>query len=522
MISAANKKAMAHFFASPLLAPVGRMQSWLKNPSKLLPVSCKQMTIEDTVDGTDGISDAFLFTSAGLRGGSGVALDVSKLRPAGAPVGGTGTSSGPVSFLKIFSTLNEVYRRGGEYRNGAVVAYLDIAHPDAEEFLNANRNDIPWLKRALYVSDVEGDPSYLLTHPLYELVVSKVSDGSIWLAKKRWQNIDGYGNSPVPVDSNDVWVNRINSQVCTEVLLPSRGTCCLIPINYGQIRRTQDILTAYRQAARVVHIVHENSGVGKSDGSLKPKDDRQVGIGAIGLANFICNNGWTYADFTVALRLANDGHTASEIMAELEHLSHGKRMRLAKSVLAMKHGHLLAAEFLRKRGYVRAFAVAPTAQVSYKHTDYLGYTTAPEISPPLCHQETKRTVRTSTMMGSDTYQYPLAVETAHDVGGELYFQLACEWQRMMDATGMAHAISFNLHSDVDVAEFLPRWLKSPLISTYYRLATEQVANDKDNIAAIVGGEAQALIEQPEEGEFEFGFTFANPSDDPNYCAACAG
>ena len=50
-------------------------------------------------------------------------------------------ASGPVSFAKIYSTLNEILRRGGTYRNGAIVCHLDLSHPDAFEFISASRSD---------------------------------------------------------------------------------------------------------------------------------------------------------------------------------------------------------------------------------------------------------------------------------------------------------------------------------------------------------------------------------------------
>ena len=35
-----------------------------------------------------------------------------------------------VRFGKIYSCLNEQLRRGGVYKNGAVVLHLDLNHPD--------------------------------------------------------------------------------------------------------------------------------------------------------------------------------------------------------------------------------------------------------------------------------------------------------------------------------------------------------------------------------------------------------
>ena len=50
---------------------------------------------------------------------------------------------------KIYSTLNEILRRGGTYRNGACVLHLDIDHPDILEFVFAERHELPWVKRCV-------------------------------------------------------------------------------------------------------------------------------------------------------------------------------------------------------------------------------------------------------------------------------------------------------------------------------------------------------------------------------------
>ena len=66
-----------------------------------------------TING-GGIADAiWRYAAHALRFGAGCAIDVSKLRPRGSDNGKGLIASGPVSFLKIFSVLNEVLRRGG-------------------------------------------------------------------------------------------------------------------------------------------------------------------------------------------------------------------------------------------------------------------------------------------------------------------------------------------------------------------------------------------------------------------------
>ena len=113
-----------------LISRTGRVQSWLDNPESRLPVSCTVFVVEDSMEGPDGIEASWRFVSHALRHGAGCAVHLSKLRERGNENGKGLTASGPVSFAKIYSTLNETLRRGGVYKNGAVVAHLDIDHPD--------------------------------------------------------------------------------------------------------------------------------------------------------------------------------------------------------------------------------------------------------------------------------------------------------------------------------------------------------------------------------------------------------
>ena len=134
---------------SQLISRTGRVQSWLDNPESRLPVSCTVFVVEDSMEGPEGIEASWRFVSHALRHGAGVAVHLSKLRPKGHENGKGLTASGPVSFAKIYSTLNETLRRGGVYKNGAVVAHLDINHPDIIEFVQTPRSELAWIKRCV-------------------------------------------------------------------------------------------------------------------------------------------------------------------------------------------------------------------------------------------------------------------------------------------------------------------------------------------------------------------------------------
>jgi ribonucleotide reductase alpha subunit len=111
------------------IARTGRVQDWLDSPENRLPASCTVFVVEDSMEGPEGIEASWRFVSHGLRNGAGVSVHLSKLRPKGESNGKGLVASGPVSFGKIYSTLNEILRRGGVYKNGAVVLHLGLRPP---------------------------------------------------------------------------------------------------------------------------------------------------------------------------------------------------------------------------------------------------------------------------------------------------------------------------------------------------------------------------------------------------------
>ena len=67
--------------------------------------------------------------------GGGCGIDLSKLRPNGAITHNAAKeSSGPVSFMDIYSQITETISQNG--RRGALMISLDINHPDIEEFID--------------------------------------------------------------------------------------------------------------------------------------------------------------------------------------------------------------------------------------------------------------------------------------------------------------------------------------------------------------------------------------------------
>ena len=431
------------------ISRTGRVQSWIDDPTHRLPVSCTVMVVENEMEGPNGIEASWRFASHALRYGAGCAIHLDKLDPKGYVRKSGVTASGPVSFGKIYSSLNEILRRGGVYKNGAIVLHISLNHPDALDFITTPRSELPWVKRCINITE-----EWWKDCTFKEQLLFGIKSGDIWLNKVKYDN-EG---------------NRIRGNVCLEVYLPSRGTCLLQHINLGACE-FDDIPRAFVEGMSELCSLHSRTAVGDSGEYLPPKIDRQVGLGMLGLANLLRRYGVTYDQFGRALEQYNNNETIRSAAYEL--------------VSQIASGINQAATIAREYNMVRAFAIAPTASCSYRSVDLDGYTSTPEIAPPI-----SQTVdRDSGTFGVQTYNYG-DVEIASKVCWEAYKRVADGIMTLLDSTGLLHGYSFNSWSDTVTYDnaFVEEWLRSPQTSLYYSLQVMGDTQDKSDAYAALDAE----------------------------------
>ena len=429
------------------ISRTGRVQSWIDDPDGRLPVSCTVFVVDDTMEGPEGIEASWRFASHALRNGAGCAIHLSRLRPKGHDNGKGLLASGPVSFGKIYSTLNEILRRGGKYKNGAIVLHIDASHPDIDEFITTPRSELPWVKRCVNIQQEWWDDMDVITR---QKLIKGIKAGDIWLNKVKYEG-----------------TKRIRGNVCLEVYLPSRGTCLLQHINLGACN-FDEIPNAYAEGMQELCDLHSRTGVGTTGEYLDPKLDRQVGLGVLGLANLLRRYGVTYEQF---------GRALNQFLAGVE-----KATVAYTLVKKINEGIQQASAIARQNHMVRAFAIAPTASCSYRSLDAEGFTSTPEIAPPIA-----RTVdRDSGTFGVQTYNYG-NVEIASEVGWENYKRVADGIMRLYSNSGLLHGYSYNWWSDMAVMDetFIEEWLMSPQTSLYYSLQVMGDTQDKSNAYAAL-------------------------------------
>mgnify|MGYP003147834624 FL=1 len=440
-----------------LVARTGRVQSWIDDPNSRLPVSCTVFVVENEMEGPNGIEASWRFASHALRYGAGCAIHLSKLDPKNYERPSGVTASGPVSFGKIYSTLNEILRRGGVYKNGAIVLHLDMDHPDCLEFIQASRQELPWVKRCVNITD-----DWWKACTFKEELLYAIKSGDVWLNKVKY----------------DKEGNRVYGNVCLEVYLPSRGTCLLQHINCGACD-VGNLESAFVEGMTQLCELHAKTNVDASGEYLSPTVDRQVGLGMLGLANLLRRFKVSYKEFGQGLMDLNRGR-----------LSASAGYALAE---AFRGAIEAAARVARDHGMVRAFAVAPTASCSYRYKDTDGFTTTPEIAPPIA----RHVDRDSGTFGVESYDYG-NVEIASEVGWHDYKKVADGLMTLLDNTGLLHGYSFNSWSDMITYDntFVEEWLASPQTSLYYSLQVMGDTQDKSNVyAALEDSDVDSYLEE---------------------------
>lgn len=196
-----------------------------------LPISCYGSYIED-----DSASILFTASEVGMmtKLGGGTSAYFGKLRPRGAPIRDNGYSNGSFSFAKLFDRMIEVFSQGST-RRGQCAAYIDIEHPDIEEWLWIQREgcDIQLLYWGVCVGNDwlqqmrDGDTE---KRRLWAKVLEARSEVGI-----PYIFFKDNANNGAPEVYQRLGKRIYASNLCTEIMLPASAdesfVCCLSSLN---------------------------------------------------------------------------------------------------------------------------------------------------------------------------------------------------------------------------------------------------------------------------------------------------
>ena len=266
--------------------------------------------------------------------GGGVGIDISKLRPKGAPVNNAArTTTGAVSFMPTFSQVAETIGQKG--RRGALMISMDVSHPDIEEFIDI-KTDLNAVTKANisvkitddFIKAVKNNTKYPCKFTLEDgSVICKYIDANKIMDKLAlnnhrmgepgilyWDRIQNYNLLQYFEDFSYAGVNP-----CGEEPLPAGGSCLL-----GAINLSEFIVDPFTPAARfdfdeferVIHkaifALNDVLIEGMPLHPLKEQQEtvgklRQIGLGIMGLADALIKLGITYGSSESLLTIETIG-----------------------------------------------------------------------------------------------------------------------------------------------------------------------------------------------------------------------
>ena len=100
-----------------------------------LPISCYLNSVDDSLEGIVGTWNENVWLAS--RGG-GIGTYWGNVRGIGEPVGLNGKTSGIIPFVRVMDSLTLAISQGS-LRRGSAACYLDISHPEIEEFLEIRK-----------------------------------------------------------------------------------------------------------------------------------------------------------------------------------------------------------------------------------------------------------------------------------------------------------------------------------------------------------------------------------------------
>jgi ribonucleoside-diphosphate reductase alpha chain len=124
--------AQGHYHVDPATKKVCESEDAYSRPQAH---ACFIQSVSDDLVNEGGIFDLAIREARVFKFGSGSGTNYSNLRSSGEKLSGGGSSSGLMSFLKIFDSSAGAIKSGGTTRRAAKMVIIDIDHPDVEQFI---------------------------------------------------------------------------------------------------------------------------------------------------------------------------------------------------------------------------------------------------------------------------------------------------------------------------------------------------------------------------------------------------
>jgi ribonucleoside-diphosphate reductase alpha chain len=262
----------------------------------------------------DSISDIFKTYEENAflaKGGGGIGTNWSQVRGHNSKLSSGGKSTGTIPFLKVMDSATLAVSQGNT-RRGAAAVYMDISHPDVEEFIDIrkptggddNRRCLN-LHHGVIISDefmraVKAKTTFDLKCPHSGEISKSISAFDFWkkILKNRVETGEPYlmfsdtVNKAVPEHHKEKGLSVNQSNLCSEITLPTNrertAVCCLGSLNLEtwsewEPHKEKVIYTAVKALDNVLE--NFTNSVDSRDykrAVFSAKQERSIGLGVMG------------------------------------------------------------------------------------------------------------------------------------------------------------------------------------------------------------------------------------------------
>ena len=297
-------------FSTPVLSNGGT--------SRGLPISCFLNYVDDS---REGITDHYTENAFLSSVGGGVGGCWSGVRSVGSKTSNGSESTGVIPFMKVVDAEMLAFSQGVT-RRGSYAAYLDISHPEIEEFLDVrkptggdiNRKSVN-LHHGVVISDefmtiienatkIEGfDDSWDLIDPHSGKVTKTVSAKTLWvkLIQNRVETGEPYimfgdtVDEATPEFQKKLGLKVHQSNLCSEITLPTdkdrTAVCCLSSVNleeYDEWKHNDDFIPdLIRMLDNVLEYFINYAPEQLSRAKFSASQERSLGLGAMGFHAYL-------------------------------------------------------------------------------------------------------------------------------------------------------------------------------------------------------------------------------------------
>ena len=220
-----------------------------------LPISCFLNSVSDSLEGIVGSWNENVWLAAN---GGGIGTYWGGVRSIGERVKGQGQTSGIIPFIRVMDSLTLAISQGS-LRRGSAAVYLDIYHPEIEEFLEIRKPSGDFNRKSLnlhhgisitdaFMEAVRDGADFGLLSPKTGEVVKLVDARTLWqkILEIRLQTGEPYlifsdtVNRAMPQHQRDLGLSVRQSNLCSEIMLHTgpdhvgkerTAVCCLSSLN---------------------------------------------------------------------------------------------------------------------------------------------------------------------------------------------------------------------------------------------------------------------------------------------------